>query len=70
MPSAGAVFTALGGDADEVGEVRPFLDQIRRQGEQVDETLVPDAQLQVLVEDADALRQAGNHRLQVGEAQP
>ena len=54
------VLAPTGRNADQLGKVDPFVNCFRRQVEDVDEALIPDAQAQVLVKDADTLRQAGH----------
>jgi hypothetical protein len=47
--------------------VNTFMDGLGRQAQDIDESLIPDAQAQFLVKDADALRHARDDGLQVGQ---
>jgi hypothetical protein len=64
---ARSVLAAAGRNPDQRRKMRTFQNRLNGQAENIEETLVPDAQTQVFVKDADALRHACDNRPQVSQ---
>jgi len=67
---ARSVFAAFSRNADQLGKMRAFANAFRRQVQDFDETLIPDPQMEIFVENTDSLRHVGQDGAQIGLAAP